>query len=84
MKKEIFNPDRFLSEELNHKFSFFPCGGGPRLCIGNNFALLELKVILIILFRSFKMNLTEDSIPKYECSLTLRPANERVIKVAKI
>ncbi|XP_032680814.1 cytochrome P450 9e2-like [Odontomachus brunneus] len=40
-----FNPDRFLDDNLDNSV-YFPFGIGPRLCIGNRFALLEMKIML--------------------------------------
>jgi cytochrome P450 len=41
---EVFDPERFAAER-DH-FAFFPFGGGPRVCIGNQFALTEAQLIL--------------------------------------
>ncbi|EFN77010.1 Cytochrome P450 9e2 [Harpegnathos saltator] len=46
---EKFNPDRFLGErkkETLNTGAFLPFGLGPRMCIGNRFALMETKVLL--------------------------------------
>jgi cytochrome P450 len=45
---EEFNPDRFLKKDKKRPhFAFMPFGLGPRLCIGNNFSLLEQKIFLV-------------------------------------
>lgn len=45
---EQFNPDRFTEEHVktHHPFSYSPFGGGPRLCIGMQFALMEMELVL--------------------------------------
>lgn len=45
---ERFNPDRFTEEQLkmHEPFSYSPFGGGPRLCIGMQFALMEMDLVL--------------------------------------
>lgn len=43
-----FNPDRFLEhgKEIHNSGAYMPFGLGPRMCIGNRFALLEMKVLI--------------------------------------
>lgn len=70
-----FRPERFAPEVRNQidRFVYFPFGGGPRFCIGNNFALLEMQIILITFYRNFRFRLKEGFIPEPEPLITLRP-----------
>ncbi|GAB4010515.1 cytochrome P450 [Spirosoma migulaei] len=52
-----FDPDRFAPggpKEQLHSYAYLPFGGGPRLCIGNQFALMEMQILLAMLVRSFE------------------------------
>ncbi|GAA4456394.1 cytochrome P450 [Nibrella saemangeumensis] len=70
-----FNPDNFLPERLKERpaYSYIPFGGGPRLCIGNNFALMEMQVVLALLVRTFDFHTTRRNVIEPEPGITLRP-----------
>ncbi len=72
---EGFDPERFQEEKKKeyHKFAYLPFGGGPRFCIGNNFAIMEALIILTVLCRRYEVNLVPFHNIELELSLSLRP-----------
>jgi cytochrome P450 len=69
---EEFNPERFISENQT-RYSYIPFGGGPHLCIGNNFAMIEAQLILAITSQRFRFDLQPGSRVEAEPLVTLRP-----------
>ncbi|TGM97457.1 cytochrome P450 [Leptospira dzoumogneensis] len=70
-----FDPDRFDEERSadRPKYAYLPFGGGPRICIGNIFALTEATLILAMLVKDYKFQ-TDPSHPVVmEPLVTLRP-----------
>jgi cytochrome P450 len=70
-----FNPERFLTADgLIDKTvkNYFPFGAGPRMCIGNNFAMAEMSFVLYAVFKRFRIRATGTS-PTAWPLLTLRP-----------
>ncbi|RFU66050.1 cytochrome P450 [Peribacillus glennii] len=73
---EAFRPERFENNFVKTipTFAYFPFGGGPRVCIGNHFALMEAVLVLATITRRFKVKLPPDHHPVIPYpSITLRP-----------
>lgn len=72
---ETFNPDRWTTEfeKALPRFAYFPFGGGPRVCIGNSFALMEARLILATIAQHWHAELLPDQVIEPEALVTLRP-----------
>jgi cytochrome P450 len=72
---EGFDPERFLPERSNEipRFGYLPFGGGPRQCIGNNFALMEAVLALSMISQRYELNLVPGTDLDPYMPGTLRP-----------
>ena len=72
---ERFDPDRFTPENEAKlpKYAYLPFGGGPRVCIGNSFAMLEARLILLTVLQRFHLQLSPGQTVRAQQLFTLRP-----------
>jgi cytochrome P450 len=72
---EQFRPERFLPGRApdRPKFAYFPFGGGPRVCIGNTFALIEGALVLAALAQRFHFHPADDREVELDTTFVLRP-----------
>lgn len=72
---ETFNPDRFYNyvHQGSPVTGYYPFGSGPRFCIGNNFAMMEMQIALIKMFQTFRFDIVKDHIVSPKPLVTLRP-----------
>lgn len=71
-RPDAFEPERFGSE-LRHRYAYFPFSSGPRQCIGNNFALAEMQLVLATITQRCQLRLQPDQQVEAEQLITLRP-----------
>jgi len=72
---EAFKPERW-DGDLAHRlprFAYFPFGGGPRVCIGNRFAMMEAKLVLAVAIQRFRFEVAPQTELTLLPSVTLRP-----------
>ena len=72
---ELFQPERFTKEQkkARHPFAYVPFGGGPRLCIGKQFATMEMKLILAKMIKRYKATLVKSQNIETIPVVTLQP-----------
>jgi cytochrome P450 len=72
---ERFVPERWTDDlfERVPKFAYFPFGGGPRLCIGNTFAMLEMVLLLATIAQRWRFTLLPGHVATPSPAFTLRP-----------
>ncbi|MBC7869560.1 MAG: cytochrome P450, partial [Chitinophagaceae bacterium] len=72
---EKFDPERFSPENEKNiqKYAYMPFGAGPRVCIGNAFAMMEAKLVLATIAPRFSLRLAPGQRVQPDRVFTLRP-----------
>jgi cytochrome P450 len=80
-----FDPERWTTEAraARPKFSYFPFGGGPRVCIGEQFAWMEGVLLIATIAQRWKMRLAEGQRVEPKPMITLRPRYGMRMKVER-
>jgi cytochrome P450 len=74
---EEFRPERWFDEKTKqlHKYAYFPFSGGPRICIGNSFAMMEAVLVLATVAQKYRLKLVPNQTVEPWPVFTLRPRN---------
>jgi cytochrome P450 len=82
---DAFDPERFTPErsEGRPRYAYLPFGGGPRLCIGNNFALMEAPLILAGIFQNFHLQIFPGHKVEPDPLVTIRPRGGLPVKITR-
>ncbi len=72
---DAFKPERWTEEFANAlpKYAYFPFGGGPRFCIGNTFATMEIVLVLATIGQRFRLSLAPNHTVSLQPAMSLRP-----------
>ncbi|GER90858.1 putative cytochrome P450 [Dictyobacter vulcani] len=82
-----FDPDRFAApreEHKKHPYALVGFGGGPRICIGINFAQIEIKAMVSHILRNYKLELVPDQHIVQVYGVTGQPMNGIYMRVSKL
>jgi len=82
---ERFDPDRFSPEQTAQRphLSYLPFGAGPHMCIGNNFAILAIQVVLSMIARTYRFQLIGEKIVRPQPQILLQPDSSILLKLDK-
>ncbi|KAI1371140.1 putative N-alkane-inducible cytochrome P450 [Hypoxylon crocopeplum] len=78
---EAFRPERWLDDKFRPGWAYLPFNGGPRLCLGQQNALIEASYTIVRLLQQFKQIEARDSLPWTE-HLSIGLSNENGCKIA--
>nr|XP_004672227.1 cytochrome P450 4A12-like [Jaculus jaculus] len=81
---EVFDPSRFAPERTQHSHSFLPFSGGPRNCIGKQFAMSELKVSVALTLLRFELLPDPTRIPVLMPRIVLKSMNGIYLHLRKL
>jgi cytochrome P450 len=72
---ERFDPERFAPgcAANRHRFAYFPFGGGPHLCVGKHFALVEMVLIVAAVAQRYRLRAVPGHPVEPEAMISLRP-----------
>lgn len=72
---ERFDPERFTPARAakQHRFAYFPFGAGPRVCIGKPLALLEMRLTLVTIAQTYRLQLIPECPVQPVLGATLQP-----------
>jgi len=70
-----FRPERWTEDFIEQlpKYAYFPFGGGPRVCIGASFAMMEIILCLAAIGQEFRLELDRDIPVSIYPAMSLRP-----------
>jgi len=80
-----FLPERWLDPEIEnmHKYAYLPFAGGPRVCIGNSFAIMEANLLLATIAQRYRLRLIEGVEIKPAALITMFPRDGLPMRLEK-
>jgi len=78
-----FRPQRFIDDPgVARSKHYYPFGAGPRMCVGNNYAMVEMSFFLFSFFKKFQLQPT-GLVPEMKARITLKP-NKVILNITKV
>lgn len=84
-RPDEFRPERFSAEESAGRpaFAYYPFSGGPRMCMGRDFGMMEGVLLLANLAREFRLEQAEDRVVEPEARVTLGPQGGMPMRIRR-
>ncbi|OMO50983.1 Cytochrome P450 [Corchorus olitorius] len=82
-----FNPERFangVKGACKYPFVYMPFGVGPRVCLGQHFAMTELKILLGLIVKNFEFSLSPNYVHDPVLTLIIEPKDGVNLLVRKV
>lgn len=82
---ESYQPERFslANKRSQHNFSYIPFSAGPRRCIGDFFAIVEMQIHLGIMAPEFQFSLIDNKEPELDPSINMRTRNPILLNIRR-
>ena len=83
---DTFDPDRYAAPREEHKtpYAYMGFGGGMHSCMGQNFAFVQVKTILSVLFREYKIERIADGMPEIDyAAMVVGPKGDCRVRYSK-
>jgi len=83
---EKFDPSRFdaASLEKTHPFAYIPFGGGPRVCIGQNMAKMQILLVMSAIIRNYDFELSDQKEVNMHAMMLLKPDGPIYMQFKKV
>jgi hypothetical protein len=80
---EAFRPERFAPENsiARPRYAYIPFGGGPRACVGSQFAMMEMQLVVAAVAQAFHLRLAPGYAVEPEPVATLRPRHGLMMRL---
>ncbi len=80
-----FIPERWLESDIEtlHKYAYLPFAGGPRVCIGNSFAIMEANLLLATIAQRYRLRLIDGVEIKPAALITMFPRDGLPMRLEK-
>lgn len=80
-----FEPERFdeIKSSKRHPYAYVPFGGGPHVCIGKHFAIMEIVISLAVLVKNFKVTVEPGFKPDVAAGISMAPKHPLMVKATR-
>jgi cytochrome P450 len=80
-----FDPTRFLAPTGDRpRYTYFPFGGGPRMCIGSSFAAVEAQIVMAGILPHYRLEPVSTAPVDVEAAVTLRPRHGLPMRLQRL